>query len=157
MKKILVVIGIVVLFVGASVVPSICGSNGEMNNSSTILQDDIYVDDDSPCPGSGTIEWPYCKIQYAIDNASNGDDVKVASGEYFENIVVDQELTLDWHGGDIIGNDTGMPVIDGGGVGNVICLTENASRVTITAFIIQNSGPLNGAGIYGLYPEAINS
>jgi len=51
MKKILVVIGIVVLFVGASAVPSISGSNGEMNNSSTILQDDIYVDDDSPCPG----------------------------------------------------------------------------------------------------------
>ncbi len=150
------VLGIIILFVGASVVPSISGLNGEMNNSSIILQDVIYADDDSPCPGDGTIEWPYCKIQYAIDNASNGDDVRVASGEYFENIVVDQELNLDWYGGDIIGNDTGMPVIDGGGVGNVICLTENASRVTITAFIIQNSGPLNGAGIYGQYPEAIN-
>ena len=66
----------------------------------------IYVDDDSECPGDGTINWPFCKIQYAIDNASSGDNIFVFSGTYYENIVIDKSVTIE-------GEDWLTTVIDG--------------------------------------------
>jgi|GEM_PF-6944984 len=44
----------------------------------------FYVDDDNPCPGTGTMNDPSCKIQLAVDTASNDDIIKVASGTYSE-------------------------------------------------------------------------
>jgi hypothetical protein len=43
----------------------------------------IFVDDESDCPGDGSKEWPYCKIHYAIDNASDGDIIQVYPGIYY--------------------------------------------------------------------------
>ena len=54
----------------------------------------IYVDDDAICPGKGTLSAPYCNIQYAINNSITGDDIKLASGEYFENIIIEKEITI---------------------------------------------------------------
>ena len=42
----------------------------------------IYVDDDSPCPGSGTSADPYCDIQTAINDSANGDVITVRDGTY---------------------------------------------------------------------------
>ena len=107
----------------------------------------IYVDDDAECPGHGTLSAPYCSIQYAIDNADDGDDIKVASGEYFENILIDKEITLDWHGEDINGTDTGIPIINGEGIGIVVII--RASDVIIKKCSIMNSGLTDlDAGIY---------
>ena len=44
----------------------------------------FYVDDDNPCPGTGTMNDPFCEIQLAVDTASDGDIIKVASGTYSE-------------------------------------------------------------------------
>ncbi len=107
----------------------------------------IYVDDDAPNPGTGTLNDPYRYIQYAIDNSSSSDDIKIASGTYYENIIIDEKLTLDWHGSDIFGTDTGIPVIDGSGQGIVI-LVRNPD-VTIKKLAITNSGKTDlDAGIY---------
>ncbi len=47
----------------------------------------IYVDiANCPGPGDGSIGNPYCKIQTAIDNAVNTDEIVVAPGTYFETI-----------------------------------------------------------------------
>ncbi|RLF57181.1 MAG: hypothetical protein DRN25_06930 [Thermoplasmata archaeon] len=62
----------------------------------------LYVGGDGP--GN------YTKIQDAIDNASNGDTIKVYPGVYDENVVIDKEIRL-----------VGDPIIDAhGGIGILI-------------------------------------
>ncbi len=152
------VIGIIILFVGASVIPSISGNIVKMNNniwskpSNFFDSETIYVDNDSECPGDGTLGWPYCRIQYAIDSVNEDDvEIRVGSGTYYENIVIDKDnIQLMWNGSDIIGNDTGKPIIDGNNTDDVVNIT--ADRVKISKFIIRNSSD-NGAGIKLLSSE----
>ena len=111
------------------------------------IKSTIYVDDDATYPGQGTLDFPYAKIRFAIENSSDNDDIKIASGEYNENILIDKELSLDWHGSDIIGTDTGKPIINGNGIGIVVLI--RASDVVIKQCIITNSGTTDlDAGIY---------
>ncbi|HEC76584.1 MAG TPA: hypothetical protein ENI33_04925 [Thermoplasmatales archaeon] len=80
----------------------------------------------------------YTKIQYAIDNASNGDTIFVYSGIYYENVVVNKSLNL-------IGEDKNTTIIDASYAGSVIYIfTDHAN---ISNFKINNSGYLE-AGIY---------
>ena len=137
------VVALLVLFIVGGL--AFCGA-AEQGESSTIGTT-LYVDDDATCPGHGTLTAPYCKIQYAIDNATDGDDIKIASGEYDENIVVDKQLTLGWHGGDINGTDSGIPTINGGGTGVVVLI--RASDVIVRELSITNSGKTDlDAGVY---------
>jgi len=48
----------------------------------------------------------YYKIQHAIDNASAGDTLHIWAWTYYENVEIDEELT-------IIGNGTGNTTLDG--------------------------------------------
>ena len=68
-------------------------------------------------------------IAALIAAASPGDTVTVPPGTYREQVVVDKSITL-------VGE--GRPVIDGGGVGDVIKVT--ADGVTIRGFVITGSG-----------------
>jgi parallel beta-helix repeat protein len=114
----------------------------------------IYVDDDATPPGTGTISAPYTKIQDAIDNATNADIIAVASGVYNEHVRINKVVTLNWHGSDINGTDTGLPIIDGNGVGVVVKI--DSSGVGITRFVITNSGKTDlDAGLY-VTEESVN-
>jgi len=81
--------------------------------------------------GSG--EGNYTTIQYAIDNASDGDTVFVYdfSSPYYENVVIDRSINL-------IGEDKENTIIDGNLIGSVIIVTTD--WVNISGFTIQNSG-----------------
>lgn len=68
-------------------------------------------------------------IADAIEAAEPGATIEVAPGEYNEQLVIEKPVTL---------QGTGMPVIDGGGRGDVIVV--KAAGVTIRGFVIRHSG-----------------
>ncbi len=138
------VLGIMLLLVGAGTIPSIGGINIERrdlqeNNAFfrnfNPLGNILYVGGD----GLGN----YSSIQSAIDYARNGDTVFVYddSSPYIENVVVDKTINL-------IGEDKNTTIIDGNLSGDVINISAN--WVNISGFTIQNSGdiPLTNAGLW---------
>jgi parallel beta-helix repeat protein len=80
--------------------------------------------------GSGTGN--YSKIQDAIDNASNGDTIRVYAGTYYENVNVNKPLT-------IIGNGWSDTTIDGGKKNKDTVLIR-ANRVNLSGFKIIKAG-----------------
>jgi len=84
----------------------------------------ITVDDDS---NNGD----YQNIQRAIDNATGGDTIRVWEGTYYENLVVNKTVSL-------IGNESGVTIIDGGGKGIVVRIT--AEWCNVSGFNITGSG-----------------
>jgi len=125
------ILGIILLFIGAVVIPSMGGAVVE-KTSSTALDFPGYIQD-------------------LIDNANDGDTIYIPSGTYYENIVIDKSINL-------IGEDKDTTIIDGGGNGDVIHIS--ADGVTVSDFTIQNSGDTwDDAGIdisWSLY-NIINS
>ena len=126
----------------------------EIQNQSLISDDDssahfsreITVDDE----GDGN----FTSIQAAINNALPGDTIKIYSGIYNESLDIDtngiimegidQELGL--------GEDEGLPIVDGVYSGDVIIL--NADNIVIRNLIIRNSGQIlfdAGLQIYSDY------
>jgi parallel beta-helix repeat protein len=79
----------------------------------------------------------YSKIQWAIDNASDGDTVFVYSGTYYENIIVDKTINLN-------GENRDTTIIDGSGPTDVVLITQH--RTNVSDFTVRN-------GYYGIYVE----
>ena len=71
----------------------------------------------------------YTKIQDAIDNATEGDTIRVFEGRYKENVLADKEVNL-------IGNSSENTTIDGNWKGDAVKITAdfvNVSGFTLTA------------------------
>jgi len=115
------VLGIIVLFVGVSVVPSISSDIKKISAGKN--RDIIYVNWD----GTGD----YTTIQEGVDAANNGDTIFVYSGTYYENVGVYKSINL-------IGEDRNNTIIDGSGSGDVIY--GNTNNITVKSFTIQNGG-----------------
>lgn len=75
-------------------------------------------------PGGG-----YASINSAVAAAKTGDHIRVESGTYRENIVLDRSVTLE-------GVD--LPIIDGGDAGSIITVIADGCK--ITGFDVRNSG-----------------
>ena len=123
-RKELVLI-IIILFVGASVVPMVMGTNGSI----------IYVDDDGGAD--------YTCIQDAIDNAADGDTIYVFNGTYNENIVIDKTIYL-------IGENRDSTIINGAGDKIAVHFIPGSEGSNISGFKIINH---NEWGIYVKYNE----
>lgn len=78
-------------------------------------------------------------IQYAVDNASSGDIIKVGAGTYNENIVIDiANLTLISTEFETMGSITeNTTLINGGGI-EYVAVTITADGVTLQGFTIFN-------------------
>jgi parallel beta-helix repeat protein len=83
----------------------------------------------------------YTSIQNAIEanETLDGHTIKVDSGMYPENLVVNKSIVL-------IGEDRETTTIDASHVGNVVNVT--VSNVTITGFTISHSGSFQNSGIF---------
>jgi len=101
--------GIILLFVGTGVIPSMSG---------TVLEKTTIMDSKS----GGY-------IQNLINNANDGDTINIPSGTYYENIVIDKSIKL-------IGEDKDTTIIDGDANSYVISIT--ASNVQVSGFNIKN-------------------
>ncbi len=78
----------------------------------------------------------YARIQWAIDNATDGNTIEVQSGIYYENLSVNKNLTL---------RGIGMPVVDAKGNGSTITLLADGIR--LEGFTATGSGSHPEAGI----------
>ncbi len=127
MKRILA-IGVILLFIGMSIIPSI-------SSEQISIGDVITVDDE----GDGD----YTSIKEAVKNASEGNTIEVYSGTYLEDgIRIEKEnislLGISYELGE--GNDTGKPFIRGNGT-DIIIRTE-ASYVIVSNFRIEKSSSM---------------
>ncbi|MEW6745474.1 MAG: right-handed parallel beta-helix repeat-containing protein [Planctomycetota bacterium] len=108
-----------------------------------------YVDDDnSPGPGSGTPDDPFCRIQSAIEAAAEGDTVLVLPGTYVETInYLNKEIMVRSRDG------AAVTKIDANATGPVVWvdLPEEKSPV-LDGFTVTNGITLqpehDGAGIF---------
>ncbi len=126
-------VGIILLFIGASIVPAIAQDTEEP--LSTSRGNWLYVG------GSGPGN--YTKIQDAIDGAIDGDTIIVYSGTYYEAVTLNKQLFL--KGTKLNGQD--FPLINGGDDYNTV--TINNDSCCFENFSVQN-GPAGGLekGIY---------
>lgn len=129
------------------IVCSLTSNIGAGNIGSSSVGSAWYIDDDATYPGSGSELDPFKYIWQGIENATSGDDIRIASGIYYECNYLDKKLTLNWYGKDILGDDTGRPIINGSYKSSVI--EVHASDVKILNIIVV-SGEKTGrsAGIY---------
>ncbi len=110
-----------VLALGLFILVLVLGSN--VNGTTITVDDDVGAD--------------YEKIQDAIDNATDGDTVRVYEGYYEENIVVNKSINL-------MGNGSEITTIDGLGSSRIMKITAN--NVTFNGFALTNGS--TGIAIY---------
>ncbi|RLC92222.1 MAG: hypothetical protein DRI39_08600, partial [Chloroflexi bacterium] len=122
----------------------------------------IYVDDDFE-DDPANHKWN--TIQEGVNDAASGDNVYVYSGTYVENVQVDKDLT-------VCGENRAAVVLDGGGMGTCVYLSDGAS-VSISELTIRNArdeglysdgcslnladATITGCGDYAVYSDDGNS
>ena len=83
---------------------------------------------------------PCRTIGHAISLVSSGDSIIVAAATYHENITISLSLRL-------IGSGARTTIIDGGGKGTVVSVSNATASVTLSQLTIQNGTP---SGIYNV-------
>ena len=147
MKKIglfLTCVMFVSLFMGvistSSAIKVLVEKNSLLENSSGIITVDNEGDGD------------FTNIKDAVNAAKTGDIIEVYSGIYYENVIVDKQLTLKGITKELgTGDDAGKPIIDSEGFGSLdssnCSIRLKADRCVVENFTLINSGAFRGAGI----------
>lgn len=101
---------------------------------------ELYVDLAAAPGGDGSPERPYRRIGDAIAGAANGDTIRIASGRYLENLVIDRDLRL-------LGSPGPEPTrIDGGLAGRVIDAPIPLT-LELEDLVLERGAASNGAGV----------
>ena len=99
------------------------------------------------CVAPGGAGGCFSTVQAAVNAVGNGETVRVVAGTYNENVVINKSLTL--LGGftdtSLTSRTPRTSIIDGGGVGPVIRIT-NGAIVIIDGFTIRNGNATTNSG-----------
>ena len=139
---------IIILFVGASIVPAIriiAAEEKHLTNNEGFYVSEDYDGNTLYVGGNGPDN--YSKIQDAIDDANPGDTVFVYSGTYNEQVTIEEDSI------NLIGEDRETTIVDGEGLRSNwpvinICDTK---YVNVSGFTVQNYQGISfgGLGILG--------
>ena len=102
-----------------------------------------YVDstNGSNITGTGSSFNAFANIGPSIRFAADGDSINVAAGTYVENVDFDgKNLKL-------VGVDREATIIDGGGSGSVVTITNGETSAVLSGFTLQNGNNNKGGGI----------
>lgn len=109
----------------------------KINNTSTNGTKTIYVSKNGTDRNDGlTPGKPKRNIVKALNAVNPGDTIKVASGIYQDNLLIDKNITL-------IGNTQNNTILDG--QGNKCIYINPGITVTITNFTIKNGTGTNNS------------
>jgi parallel beta-helix repeat protein len=122
MKRKWLAVGIILLFIGTSIIPAVAQDNEKLLPTSR--GNWLYVGGNGP--------ENYSRIQDAVNNASNGDTIYVYddSSPYYENLVVDKSIHL-------IGENKETTIVDGKDSGT--CISIIVDSVNVSGLTVQNS------------------
>lgn len=131
---------IILLFVGASIVPQVVSEKKKVEMNSLLIvypPDEVHVNNDynESTPGWGYDHFD--NIQDGVDAVNISGTVLVHNGTYYDNVVIDQELTLMGEDEDE-GGSNNFSIIDGNNSSDVIKV--QADDVEIANLNITNSG-----------------
>jgi len=102
----------------------------------------------------------YQTISAAIQQANNGDIIKIYSGTFKENIIVDKKIILLGCSTEYkTGFDTGKPILDGQQKGDVITLNSDACTLLNLAIVngVIDTPAANGISIPGTSDHVIKN
>ena len=85
---------------------------------------------------------PKRTIQAAINTASAGDAVFIASGTYYENLTLSKPVTL-------FSQEFAGVVVNGRHAGSCLLVTENAAGCVIDGLVFEQGAPTNSGNKYG--------
>ncbi len=99
---------------------------------------------------------PYSSIQAAVDAAQDTDTIRVAQGLYFENVTINDSITLTIQGGwdqtfTTRSTDPTLTVVNGMGLDSVFYINASSDEsisVAIDGLTITNGLASSGGGIY---------
>ncbi len=127
------IVTLLILFILVNTLPAVPGSQREIvPGEPTGTRGTIVVN----ASGGGD----YTHIQWAVDNASDGDTVYVEAGYYNENIIINKTINL-------ISQCWKNTTIDGGFQKDVVQI--NSDWVNISGFEVRNSGNMTGGASNG--------
>jgi len=104
------------------------------------IPEETFIDDDydETTPGWGYDHFD--NIQDGVDAVNISGTVNIYEGSYYENVIIDQSMTL-------VGENKQTTIVDGNSIGSVFLITN--SIVSISGLKIQNSGSeFTNAGIF---------
>ena len=90
---------------------------------------------------------PFNSIQTAVNAAAEGSVIAIAAGTYFENLVLNQNVTLQ-------GSRSGQTIINGSAAERVI-LVPTDRTVTLNRLVIQNGRAASSPVAYAPQPETM--